>query len=80
MRRSEPCRSCNEPNAIDVPWTGGSCDKQVDIGIASTGAGLVVDVKVTPDDTRVCDAMGVLHTLRLELNEPIAPAQVTVRQ
>jgi hypothetical protein len=69
-----------QPNTVDVPWTGGSCDKVVDIRIEGAGAGIVVSVTVTPDDTRPCDAMGVLHTLRLRLNGPIAPAQVTVRQ
>ena len=69
-----------QPNQLDVPWTGGSCDKQVDIGIEGAGAGLVVNVKVTPDDSKPCDAMGVLHTLRLTLSEPLAPAAVAVRQ
>lgn len=69
-----------QPNQLDVPWTGGSCDKLTEIGIDAAGAGLTVNVKVTPDETLVCDAMGVLRTLRLTLNAPIAPALVTVRQ
>ena len=69
-----------QANTLDVPWTGGSCDKLTAIDIVAAGAGLGVTVTITPDETLVCDAMGVIRTLRIRLDQPIPPALVVVRQ
>lgn len=68
------------PNALDVTWTGGACDKATDVAITAAGAGLAVDVSITLDDQRACDAFGEPRVIRLLLNAPIAPAAVTVTQ
>jgi hypothetical protein len=67
-------------NTLDVPWVGGSCDLQTDVDIQAVGAGLGVTVRITRDATKPCDAMGVIRTLRLHLDRPIAPGMVVVRQ
>jgi hypothetical protein len=69
-----------QPSSLDVPWTGGSCDKWTAIDIVGAGAGLGVTVTITPDETLVCDAMGVLKTIRIKLDQPIPPGLVVVRQ
>ena len=69
-----------KPNLVDVPWTAGACDRQTDIAIASVGAALEVTVKIQRDDSKPCDAMALLHTLRLTLDQPIAPGLVAVHQ
>lgn len=69
-----------QPNALDVPWVGGACDTQTDVDIADAGAGLVVTVKITRDESNPCPAVGVLRSIRLHLDKPLAPALVDVRQ
>jgi hypothetical protein len=67
------------PNAIDVTWTGGSCDAATDIEITATGGGMGVAVTVTGDGNP-CDAMGTPRAIRLTLGQPVPPANVIVRQ
>jgi hypothetical protein len=69
-----------KPDAVDVPWTAGACDRSTDIAIAGAGTGLAVTVRIQRDDSKPCDAIGVLRTLRLTLDQPIAPGLVVVRQ
>ncbi len=68
------------PNAIDVPWTAGACDVKTDIAIAGAGTGLSVTVAIQRDDSKPCDAMALLKTIRLTLDQPIAPGLVVVHQ
>ena len=67
------------PNAIDVTWTGGSCDAATDIEITATGGGMGVAVTVTGDGNP-CDAMGTPRAIRLVLGQPVPPANVIVTQ
>ena len=67
-------------NQLDVPWTAGACDVKTDIDIAGAGSGLAVTVTIQRDESKPCDAMALLRTLRLQLDQPIAPALVVVHQ
>jgi hypothetical protein len=67
------------PNALDVTWTGGSCDAATEIEITARGAGLAVDVTVTGDGNP-CDAMGIPRVVRLTLTQPLPPDAVVVSQ
>jgi hypothetical protein len=67
------------PDAIDVTWTGGSCDAATDIEITATGGGMGVAVAITGDGNP-CDAMGTPRAVRLTLNQPVPPANVIVTQ
>ena len=67
------------PDAIDVTWTGGSCDAETDIEITARGGGMGVAVTVTGDGNP-CDAMGTPRVVRLTLAAPVPPANVIVTQ
>ena len=67
------------PDAIDVTWTGGSCDASTDIEVTAKGGGMGVDVAITGDGNP-CDAMGTPRAVRLTLNQPVPPANVIVTQ
>ena len=69
-----------KPNALDVPWTAGACDTTTDIAIAGAGTGLSVTVAIQRDESKPCDAMALLRTIRLTLDQPIEPGLVVVRQ
>ena len=68
-----------QPNALDVVWTGGSCDATTDIEITAAGGGMGVAVTVTGDGNP-CDAMGTPRAIRLTLGQPVPPANVIVTQ
>jgi hypothetical protein len=67
------------PSAIDVTWTGGSCDAATDIEVTAKGGGMGVAVTITGDGNP-CDAMGTPRAVRLTLNQPVPPANVIVTQ
>ena len=67
------------PNALDVAWTGGACDRMTQLDIAAVGAGLAVTVDIQDDGTE-CDAIGLPQVVRLTFAEPVAPAMVRVTQ
>ncbi len=69
-----------KPNELDVPWTAGACDVTTDIDIGAAGAGLAVTVTIERDESKPCDAIALLRRLRLELDQPLAPGLVVVRQ
>ena len=69
-----------QPDALDVSWTGGACDRLTDVAITAAGTGLAVAIAVTQDEEAVCDAFGEPRVIRLLLAAPIAPAAVTVTQ
>jgi hypothetical protein len=69
-----------KPDELDVPWTAGACDVRTDIDIAGAGSGLVVTVAIQRDQSKPCDAIGIVKRLRLRLDQPIAPALVVVHQ
>jgi hypothetical protein len=69
-----------KPNALDVPWTAGACDRTTDITIASLGAALEIAVTIQRDDAKPCEAIGILRTIRLTLDQPIDPGLVAVHQ
>jgi hypothetical protein len=66
------------PNVVIVPWTGGACDQQTLITIASNGPGLALTVQTTVAPG-ACDAIGVGHALRLTASEALPAAAVSVR-
>jgi hypothetical protein len=67
------------PNALDVAWTGGSCDKTTTVDITKAATGLAVAVAIE-DNGMPCDAMGLPQVVRLTFAEPVAPAAVKVTQ
>ena len=69
-----------KPNVLDVPWTAGTCDTKTDIAIQGAGTGLAVAVTIQRDESKPCDAMAILRTVRLTLDQPIAPGLVVVHQ
>ena len=68
-----------KPNALDVAWTGGSCDASTKIDIEAFGAALEVAVAIE-DNGMPCDAMGLPQVVRLTFAEPLDPAMVKVTQ
>jgi hypothetical protein len=69
-----------KPNAVDVPWTAGACDATTDIAVASMGAALEITVTIQRDDSKPCEEIAILRTIRLSLDQPIAPGLVAVHQ
>jgi hypothetical protein len=69
-----------QPNKLDIPWTAGACDKETNIGIDGAGNGLTVSVGIKRDESKPCDAIGLLRTIRITLDQPLAPGLVAVRQ
>lgn len=66
-----------KPTALDVRWTGGSCDATTMVDISAFGAALEIAVKIE-NDGRDCDAMGLRRVVRLTFAEPVAPGLVQV--
>lgn len=66
-----------QPNVVLVPWTGGACDQRTDIAIEPRGSGIALTVHTTVAPGP-CDAMGVLHVLRLSSLQELPAAAVTI--
>jgi hypothetical protein len=67
------------PNALDIAWTGGSCDASTTVDIEAFGAALEVAVAIQ-DNGMPCDAMGLPQVIRLTFAGPLDPAMVKVTQ
>jgi hypothetical protein len=68
-----------KPNALDVAWTGGACDKTTTLDVAPGGPGLNVAVAIEGNGME-CDAMGLPGVVRLTFAEPVAPGAVRLAQ
>jgi hypothetical protein len=66
-----------KPNVVIVPWAGGSCDATTQITATANGGGLSVAIH-TAVTGQACDAVGVLHAVRLTSPAPLAAGSVTV--
>jgi hypothetical protein len=66
-----------QPNVVLVPWVGGACDQRTDIPIEARGGGIALTVHTTVAPGP-CDAMGVLHVLRLTSLDALPAAAVTI--
>jgi hypothetical protein len=64
-------------NVVIVPWVGGSCDATTQITVTANGGGLAVAIR-TAVAGQACDAVGVLHAVRLSSSAPLAAATIAV--
>ncbi len=65
------------PDQVLIGWVGGTCAETTDISLAAGQPGVAAVIKITPNSDG-CDAMGVLHVLRLTFSGAMPANQVGV--